>query len=61
MLDAYIIDRIQQERRREKEEREGAFVPLHIEVPLPAPPDERSSEESSDSPDRGSTVIDFHV
>ena len=32
MLDAYIIDRIQKERSREQQ-RDGAFIPLHIEVP----------------------------
>jgi hypothetical protein len=68
MLDAYIINRIRRER-----EREGAQVPLRIEVPLPpAPPptspgrprsgswDDRP-EEGGGYPDRGSVHIDFRL
>lgn len=58
MLDAYIIDRIQKERDRDRE-RDGAFIPLHIEVPRePQLPEERPEE---DGPDRGSTTIDFRL
>jgi hypothetical protein len=58
MLDAYIIDRIRRERDRERE-RDGGFIPLHIEIPPPPaiPPREEREEES----DRGSVIIDFQV
>ncbi|MCA9573491.1 MAG: hypothetical protein KC656_36900 [Myxococcales bacterium] len=60
MLDAYIIDRIRKE--RENESREGALIPLHIEVPqLPPNAEPPPSEEHEDKPDRGSVVIDFQV
>ena len=58
MLDAFIIDRIRQQR---EERREGDFVPARIEVPPEPPPrrddDRRDREEDSD---RGSIIIDFH-
>jgi hypothetical protein len=59
MLDAYIIDRIRRERRQEQEKRDGAFVPLHIEVPR----DDRPPEDppDRDDPDRGTTTIDFRL
>lgn len=58
MLDAYIIDRIQQERRREQQ-RDGAFVPLHIEVPREDRDPEPISRE--EEVERGSTEIDFRL
>ena len=62
MLDAYIIDRIRQEREREKESRDGAFVPLHIETPRPRPGGEPHQERNEDrDSDRGSVIIDFQV
>ncbi|MBN2801231.1 MAG: hypothetical protein JXX28_18975 [Deltaproteobacteria bacterium] len=57
MLDVYIIDRIRRE--REQRESDGAFIPLHIEVPL-----ERQVERSPElptEPERGSAVIDFQL
>ncbi|MCA9572942.1 MAG: hypothetical protein KC656_34130 [Myxococcales bacterium] len=58
MLDAYIIDRIQKERSREQQ-RDGAFIPLHIEVPREErEPDLPPREEEQD---RGSTQIDFRL
>lgn len=56
MLDAFIIDRI----RRQPEQRDGALVPLHIEVPRPPPePEPRRSE--LDREERGITEIDFSI
>ncbi len=60
MLDAYIIDRIRRE--KEKESRDGAFVPLHKEAPQP--PESRPpspSNEAPERPERGSVIIDFHL
>lgn len=61
MLDAYIIERIRRERERESE-RDGALVPLRIEVPdIPEdalPPAAKKQEQDED---RGSTVIDFNL
>ncbi len=57
MLDAYIIDRIRRE--RELEQREGAFIPLHIEVPQPPPL--QPAEEVEREPERGAIIIDFLV
>ena len=59
MLDAYIIERIRRERERESE-RDGALVPLRIEVPevpddLPPPVAKKNDE------DRGSVIIDFNL
>lgn len=62
MLDAYIIERIRQE--REREQRDGAFIPLHIEQPRPEPPrpdSERAPVERDDDIDRGNIVIDFRL
>lgn len=56
MLDAYIIERIQREREREEARRRR--VPLRIEKP---PPSTREDRPESDPPERGSTVIDFHL
>ncbi len=58
MLDAYIIDRIRRE--REEERRDGALVPLHIEVPRPVDSD-REREKRVDDHERGSVVIDFQL
>ncbi len=57
MLDAYIIDRIRREREREK--RDGAFVPLHIEVPRDERP--QDPKPDADEGERGSTEIDFKL
>ncbi len=61
MLDAYIVERIRRERERESE-RDGAFIPLRIEVPdvkedAPVPVVKKKEEEE----DRGSVVIDFNL
>ena len=56
MLDAYIIERIQREREREEARRRR--VPLRIERP---PPGRREERPEPEAPERGSTVIDFHV
>ena len=56
MLDAYIIDRIQQERERERER--GVIAPLRIESPRHNP---EATEERKEEEDRGSTVIDFQL
>lgn len=58
MLDAYIINRIQQERRREQQ-RDGAFVPLHIEVPRDEA--EREPRHREEEQERGSADIDFRL
>lgn len=59
MLDAYIIDRIRRE--RDRSQRRNSQVPLHIEDPQnerrPAPKPQPKHED----PERGSTVIDFHL
>lgn len=59
MLDAYIIEKIRQERER----RESGLQPLRIEVPRPPPPDEpsRRHEEEDKAPDRGVVIIDFTI
>ena len=56
MLDAYIIERIRREQARRK--RNGAQIPLHIEPP---PPDRgrEPQDKRDDTPDRGTTVVDF--
>ncbi|MEZ4321059.1 MAG: hypothetical protein R3F61_26505 [Myxococcota bacterium] len=59
MLDAYIIDRIRRE--REKESRDGALVPLHIEVPRPPPSAEPPPEDRDEKQERGSVIIDFQL
>lgn len=56
MLDAYIIERIQQRRR---EQQDGTLIPLRIhDVPPPAVPRERDEKREED-PERGSVIIDF--
>ncbi len=59
MLDAYIIDRIRQE--RDRSQRRNSQIPLHIdELPAerrPAP----KPEPRHDDPERGSIVVDFHL
>lgn len=55
MLDSFIIERIQEERRRERR----AQVPLRIEAPRPAVPRQPLREDKKD--ERGSVVIDFGV
>jgi hypothetical protein len=58
MLDAYIIDRIRQEREAEHEN--GSFVPLRIEVPRePTARDDDAAPEPCQ--ERGSIVIDFNL
>lgn len=59
MLDAYIIDRIRRE-REQRERRDDAFVPLHIDQPVP-PPSERDRRREDEPSDQGSVEIDFHV
>jgi len=57
MLDAHIIERLKQARKRRGNERTG--IPLHIEQrPHPEERDEETPEPSSNE-DRGS--IDFRV
>ncbi len=60
MLDAYIIDRIRKERLQEQEKRDGAFVALHMDAPVP---EEREPDphHPSDDPERGTTTIDFRL
>ncbi len=58
MLDAYIIDRIQQEKaERIRRDRQ---VPLYIEPPRPPLESERHNDQEAPS-ERGSVVIDFRV
>ncbi len=56
MLDAYIIERIRQQRERQ----EPVHEPLRVEIPLQRPPDEpRGDDEQGDrEPHRGVIVID---
>lgn len=61
MLDAFIIERIRQDRERERQ-RESARQPLRIERGPPPMPDadhRREREEPADK--RGSTIIDFQL
>jgi len=53
MLDSFIIEQIQEERRRKRR----AQVPLRIEAPRPRATPPRKHEDKKD--DRGSVVIDF--
>jgi hypothetical protein len=56
MLDAFIIERIRQQREQQDSSRE----PLRVEVPLqrgPEPLPPRSADEPDD-PERGSVIID---
>jgi hypothetical protein len=55
MLDAYIIERIRREREAD---RDGALIPLRIEVPDEPAPVVRKREEVED---RGSVIIDFNL
>ena len=56
MLDAYIIDRIRREQERQR--RNGAQIPLHIEPPPPERGRERK-DKRDDKSDRGTTIVDF--
>lgn len=61
MLDAFIIERIRQDRERERQ-RESARQPLRIERGPPPPPEadpRRDRDEPAEK--RGSTVIDFQL
>ena len=61
MLDAYIIERIRRERERESE-RDGALVPLRIEVPeIPEDIQPPAAKRKEEDEDRGSVVIDFNL
>lgn len=61
MLDAFIIERIRQDRERERQ-RESARQPLRIERGPPPSPDVEPRREREDPADkRGSTVIDFRL
>lgn len=60
MLDAYIIEKIREERDR----RESGLHPLRIEVPRPPPPSWNEAEdraEKDERPDRGVVIIDFNI
>ncbi len=60
MLDAYIINRIRQE--KEREERDGSFVPLRIEKAPPQVPDRRrngDADRDEQTDERGSVIVDF--
>ncbi len=57
MLDAYIIDRIRRE--QERQIRDGAQIPLHIEPPPPPAPQDQRKDQPEDGPERGTTIIDF--
>ena len=59
MLDAYIIDRIREE--REQRRREGALVPLHKEVPRPPRGADDDTDRDDTPAERGSVVIDFQL
>lgn len=60
MLDAFIIEKIREERER----RESGLQPLRIEVPRPPPgwADRDEPERKPDDPgDRGVVIIDFNI
>ena len=59
MLDAYIIEKIRQERER----KESGLQPLRIEVPRPPPPedDPRRHDDENRAPERGVVIIDFTI
>lgn len=59
MLDAYIIEKIRQERTQ----RESGLQPLRIEVPRPPPPEDdgRRPEEDNNPTERGIVIIDFTI
>lgn len=56
MLDAYIIDRIRQEREPQKDSR----IPLQIHVPNP-PPEPRKDDRSGPRQERGTDTIDYRL
>lgn len=58
MLDAFIIERI----RNEREESRGARIPLRIEIPAPRPPEpeQRPAPQNADE-ERGVVTIDFTI
>ncbi len=58
MLDAYIIQKIKQER-----EVESARSPIHLEIPSEseAPITQEGDREDEDQRDRGVTIIDYSI
>lgn len=56
MLDAFIIERIRQEKNRHRE----SGVPLRIDVPEIVEPAPRQEEKKEEDP-RGVVVIDFSL
>ncbi len=57
MLDAYIIDKIREQR---EDRREGGFIPARIDAPAP-PPRHPDQDRDDDEPrERGTVIIDFH-
>jgi hypothetical protein len=56
MLDAYQIDRMNKEHKRQKGQ---AQVPLYVPPPPPPRPPTQQPEQPSESPERGSTKVDF--
>ena len=57
MLDAYIIQRIRQQR---DESRSSERVPLRIEIPVDRPDDRHPAPRKEDE-ERGIVVIDFTI
>lgn len=62
MLDAFIIEKIREDRER----RESGLQPLRIEVPRPAPPawserEEPDRKRKDEDADRGVVIIDFNI
>lgn len=58
MLDAFIIDRIRQQRQREK----ATQIPMRIEVPdLEPPVRPEYREEKREDQERGIAIIDFGI
>ena len=60
MLDAFIIERIRQDRERERQ-RDSARQPLRIERGPPPPPEADRRDRDEPSEKRGSTVNDFRL
>ncbi len=60
MLDSYIIEQI----KRERERSDSAYVPLHVELPVP-PPEyhdrKESSQDNEEETPRGVIIIDYNV